>query len=91
MNAKTDVFDKNVRPNLRDQLLLANDFARSVSQSEQDVERAAADLDDLSVPHQQALRREELECSNVDNFGWWAIIPSTHVKATPAKSDPARL
>jgi S-adenosylmethionine:diacylglycerol 3-amino-3-carboxypropyl transferase len=31
MDAKTDVFDKNVWPYLRDQLFLANDFARSVS------------------------------------------------------------
>jgi hypothetical protein len=61
MNAKTDVLDKNAWPNLRDQLPLANDFAWSVSQSEQDVERAAAELDDLSVLHQQALRRKELE------------------------------
>ena len=52
MDAKTNVFDKDAWPNLRHQLLLANDFAKSFSKSEQDVKRAAADFDDLSVPHQ---------------------------------------
>src|SRR6202043_1449304 len=56
MDAKTNLFDEDTRPNLGYQLLVADHLTRVLDKDEQDIECAAAKFDRLVPFLQKALR-----------------------------------
>ena len=56
VNPEISFFDEGVRPHTRDQILLADNCAGMLSQGNQDIERATAEVDRAAVLEKQLLR-----------------------------------
>ena len=61
MHAQIGFLDGNVRPDQIDQLWRTHNLSRSVGQSDQNVESAAADGDRRIIPDEQSLRTRQAE------------------------------
>jgi hypothetical protein len=59
MDAEIGLLHSHIRPDSRDQLLASDDFSGSFDQSDQDIERAAAQLKRLVRLLKQPLRRKQ--------------------------------
>jgi hypothetical protein len=68
MDAKTDLFDEDTRPNLGYELLVADHFTRVLDKDEQDIERTAAKFDRLVPFLQNALRGAKSKRPEEDNL-----------------------
>jgi hypothetical protein len=59
VNAKISLFDERVRPHSGDQLLLANHFTWTLGESDQNIQRTAAEPHGLAIFQKKLTRRNK--------------------------------
>jgi hypothetical protein len=91
VNPDARFFDERIRPNTRDQLVLADKLASALNEGNEDEKRAAAQSNGLSILKKQALRREETEWSERKSRGSRNMRMVRHSNLALARHLMARL